>query len=114
MTTKTRVSNEQVLSAIGDLSANIATLVAAMSGTVAAPVVETPKADNGSVEIDKGYKAHVLKKVQVKADQDKMAYILYARRNQKGETKLAYAKKDKFLSLKDRGLIGAVQEVTPA
>jgi hypothetical protein len=39
--------------------------------------------------------------------------VLYARKNQRGETKLAYALRERFDTLTDKGLIGPVGSFQP-
>ena len=106
-----RVSNKQVLDAIEAMPAAIA---AALAGTPAqsAPIkAETTEQDAPTV--DKAYLSHVSAKLQKRANGDGKDYVLYARKNVAGETKLAYCVADKFAGLTDRRIIGAVSTISP-
>ena len=116
MTAATRVSNKQILDALNDLPSQIAAALAtvsvqaapvAQSTTVAAPTTDT-------IKVDAAYKQHMLEKIQPFADKHGEDVVLYARRNVRGETKLAYAVKSKFTVLKDRGFLGAIAIVNPS
>ena len=109
-TTK-RVSNEQILQAILGLTEAIKAQVAAP-----APVVETPEVSQESTQIpkvDEDYLAN--RKVAAQAHANKVGgtVVLYARRNLRGETKLAFAQEGRFTTLRDKGLIGAVATYQP-
>jgi hypothetical protein len=104
-----RTSMKDVMEAIQGLTAAVqATLVA----PVAAPVATTP-APTGetSVPLDASYEAHMKAKVQDFANSKGEDCILYARKNGRGEVKLAYCLASKWTGLKDRGLIGAVAHI---
>ncbi len=105
----TRVSNKQVLEAIQQLTAVIA---GNMTPQNQAPVVDTtPETSESNIQVDKGYLAHMTTKVaEYAADKGEDA-ILYARKNLRGETKLAYCTASKWTGLKDRGLIGAIKHI---
>lgn len=108
-----RVSNERILTALEGLPAAIA---AAMAPThVAAPVESESAAQGETIDapIDPNYLTHVTGKLQERANMNSMTYVLYARKNKAGETKLAYCAADKWSALTDRRIIGAVSTVSP-
>lgn len=117
-----RVSNRAILSALEGLPAAIAAAMA--PAQVSTPEVSVPtlpvdptlQGETGEkvvTEIDPGYLAHVSGTLQDRANLNKATYMLYARRNKAGETKLAYCAADKWSSLTDRRIIGAVKTVSP-
>ena len=112
-----RTSNKDILDAIlGLTSAITQTHVAApVAAPVVTPVVEAdPEPESASqVEIPKGYRTHMLAKVQAKVNTDAADRIMYARRNLNGEVKLAYCLASRWTGLKDRGLIGAIAHIKP-
>ena len=115
MSTK-RVSNEQILTALTDLPAAIA---AAMVGNVAppqAPAIESGPAISGedTVNIDENYIDAVKPRAQAYADKNAEDVILYARKNTRQETKLAYCLASKWTGLRDKRIIGAVAHLQAA
>lgn len=106
----TRVSNKQVLEAIQQLTAVIAGNMTPQANQ--APVVNTtPETSEPNIQVDKGYLAHMTTKVaEYAADKGEDA-ILYARKNLRGETKLAYCTASKWTELKDRRVIGAIKHI---
>lgn len=111
-----RVSNKQILEALNDLPAAMA---AAMQGTQATPVAETPTpadesaGNDTTINVDAGYLSHVTAKLQDRANTDGNTYVLYARVNKANETKLAYCLGSKWSSLTDRRIVGAVKTIAP-
>jgi hypothetical protein len=111
-----RASNKDILDAIQALTAAITAQVVAPA-PVTQPVAEAPAVGQfttDTVKVDAAYKQHMMAKIQPFADKHGEDVVLYARRNNRGETKLAYAVKSKFSVLKDRGLLGAVAIVNPS
>ena len=113
-----RVSNKQILSALNDLPTAIAAAIA--GNTVASPVIsESPIAADAtpetadSINVDGGYLSHVTTKLQARANDTKKTYVLYARVNKANETKLAYCEADKWSTLTDKRIVGAVSTVAP-
>lgn len=107
-----RTSNKQILEAINALTAAITANVAAPVAAVAAP---TAPSGEQEVSVDKAYAEHmVLTKCQPFADKNAEDVVLYARKNGRGETKLAYCLASKFATIKDRGLLGAIEVVSPS
>ena len=105
MTTE-RTSNKQILDAI-------LALTEAITATKVAPVVqkqETPT--ESTVNVDAAYLNHMTTKVADFAKAKGEDAIIYARKNGRGETKLAYCVASKWTGLKDRGLIGAVKHIS--
>ena len=103
-----RTSNKDIADKLDTL---ISILTANAQAQVAAPVVETPKATpTNDINIPEGYMNHMANKLSKLVALDGQKRVLYARRNQAGEVKLAYCLKSRWATLKDGGLIGAVQE----
>ena len=66
---------------------------------IQAPPVATPESpttEGGSVKVDSAYLAHMNAKAADHATAKGSEVVLYARQNQRGETKLAYALRDRF------------------
>ena len=110
-----RVSNKQILDALSDLPSAIA---AAIAGTTAqatpAVAAEAPaKAAAESVNLDKGYLSHMTTKLQARSNDDGKTYVLYARVNVAGATKLAYCEASKWSTLTDKRIVGAVSTIAP-
>ena len=109
-----RVSNEQILTALTDLPGAIAK---AMAGNVAASPKENEVKGSGddpeTVNVDGAYLSHVTSKLQSRANSDGNTYVLYARKNVAGQTKLAYCLGSKWTALTDKRIIGAVKTVAP-
>ena len=108
-----RTSNKQLLDAIEAMPAAIAAAIATVAS--GATPVATPTTEGGTTNIglDKKYEAHMALKVQDFANDKGESAVLYARRNGRGEVKLAYCLHSKWSNLKDRGLIGAVSTFKP-
>ena len=111
-----RVSNERILTALEALPVAIA----AAMGTVAtaAPIADSTESsedDNGldKIQVDAAYLSHVSAKLQDRANDTGETYVLYARKNKAGETKLAYCLGSAWSALTDRRIIGAVKTVSP-
>lgn len=118
MSESKRVSNRQILDALTDLPTQIAAAIAATQTaapkTVAVAEATEQTPTDKTVEVDKAYVEHMtLNKCQPFADKHGEDCVLYARKNGRNETKLAYCLASKFAGLKDRGLIGAVAMVSP-
>jgi len=107
-----RASNKDILDAINSLTQAITSMVVAPKQVEADVPVLTeraaPRESNGAIDIDKPYLAHMQAKVAQVAKDKGENYVLYARKNGLGETKLAYTPASKWSALKDRGLIGPV------
>lgn len=125
--TASRTSNKQILDAISEQSQAISALVAAITQTQApvtpvttqnvapAPVNDAPVVDGEtSVQFPESYLSHMATKIQDTANDKGVRYIEYARRNLKGENKIAYCTADRWANLKDKGLIGPMAVFDPA
>ena len=116
-TPKKRVSNEQILAALNELPNAIATAIAGAGQSAAATLSPSPNStptkdqQQDAVQIDAGYKEHMQSKIQAFANEHGEDCIMYARRNGRGETKIAYCLASKWTTLKDRGLIGALEHI---
>lgn len=111
-----RVSNRAILSALEGLPAAIAAAMAPAQAAAPAESTQTmgdEKGETTTAEIDPGYLSHVSGTLQDRANLNNMAYVMYARKNKAGETKLAYCPADKWSALTDRRIIGAVKTVSP-
>jgi len=112
-----RVSNEQILSALTDLPSAIATAIAGTKATegdgILAPVAVDESTDNSTVNLDKGYLSHMTTKLQGRSNDDGKTYVLYARVNVAGATKLAYCEASKWSTLTDKRIVGAVKTIAP-
>jgi len=114
-----RTSMKDVLEAINSLTTAVMTLVEQKPVTQAPVITEAPAqiadplpASRPAVEA--GYLKHMVATVTKRAKLDGEDYVLYARKNQYGETKLAYRKASQMGSLKDRGYIGNVKLIKAA
>jgi hypothetical protein len=115
MTASTRVSNKQILDAILGLTQAItATHVAAPAAPAAVPVAPAAPVDTSGIKVGADYMANRKVAAQAHANTTGGEVVLYARRNLRGETKLAFAVAGRFATLKDRGLIGPVASYQPA
>ena len=117
-----RTSMKDVLAAIEAQSATLATLVTVLTAqaqtqvtqpvvrpTVQAPV-NKPAEPSSGYDIPASYMKRMDAKVSGLTALDGKARVLYLRRNLNGETKLAFALKDRWDDgIKDNGLIGAVK-----
>lgn len=113
-----RVSQKDVLDAIENQTASIDKLVTALTaGAIApaAPSVAQPitEGDAPAIEVSEGYLARMTEKAANHATSKGCEVVLYARKNQRGETKLAYALRERFDTLTDKGLIGPVGSFQP-
>ena len=113
-----RTSNKDVLDAIQSQTASIDKLVTALTGSaMAAPAVATPitegEGEAPAIEVPEGYLAKMTEKAANHATSKGCEVVLYARKNQAGETKLAYALRERFDTLTDKGLIGPVGSFQP-
>ena len=95
-----RTSNKDVLEA---LNAGFDRLITALSAdAIAAPSVPAaanvaaPAVGETEVAVDEAYLAHMTAKAADHATNKGSTVVLYARRNKAGETKLAYALKERF------------------
>jgi hypothetical protein len=104
------------MAAIEQQATSIDALVTALTADAIAPaaakaapaVGDTPK-----VEVAEGYLAKMNEKAAAHATSKGSEVVLYARKNQRGETKLAYALRERFDALNDRGMIGPVGTFQP-
>jgi hypothetical protein len=123
-----RVSNRQILTALEGLPAAIAAAVSPSQ----TPAAEQERCISGGervdltvgettvADIDGGYLQHVSAKLQARANDTGKTFVLYARVNKAQETKLAYqetklayCEADKWSSLTDKRIVGAVSTVAP-
>ena len=72
---------------------------------------KAPASETTTPEVDQKYMAHMTAKVQGLYDTDGQARVIYLRRNLNGEVKIAYCLKDRWLNLRDNGLIGAAKVI---
>lgn len=122
-----RTSNKEILNAIEGQTASIDKLVTALTAgamgkevpapssatdTIVTPVTEGED-DNGLIEVAEAYLAKMTEKAANHATSKGCEVVLYARKNQRGETKLAYALRERFDTLTDKGLIGPVGTFQP-
>jgi hypothetical protein len=109
-----RTSNKDVLAAIERQTQSIDALVTAMTAQAIAPVAApVTESDAPKVEVAEGYLAKMTDKASAHATAKGSEVVLYARRNGRGETKLAYALRERYDTLTDRGLIGPVGTFQP-
>jgi len=117
-----RTSNKDILAAIEAQTNAITKLVGAISGSVtprtepvaATPkVIETDSAKPADVRVPASYLEHQKVKAQEHANNKGERVILYGRVNLAGEQKLAYCLASRWSSLRDNGLIGAVDSFDP-
>ena len=108
-----RVSNTQILTALEGLPAAIAAAMAPTAPVAVATPADQPKAESDTVSVDKAYLSHVSAKLQDRSNTDRNTYVLYARINKAGETKLAYCVADKWSSLTDKRIVGAMSTIAP-
>ncbi len=116
----TRTSNKQILEAIEKLTETIANAMVPNQTVKTEPEVPTltpisqptAEAPAQSVKVAKGYLNHMVAKTTATAKEKGVDYMLYARFNKAGETKLAYTTLDRWSKgLRDSGLIGPIQIV---
>jgi len=92
-----RTSNKEILVAIEGQTASIDKLVTALTQQVLPATREVPDAANGGdLEIDGKYLAHQNMKAADHATAKGSEVVLYARKNKRGETKLAYALRERY------------------
>lgn len=105
-----RASNKDVLNAIEELTATITAMVKAQSQVITspAPSVTSNTETATSVAVDGAYVEHMKGKVQAYATSKGEDAVLYSRKNGRGEVKLAYCLASKWVTLKDRALIGPI------
>lgn len=105
-----RVSNKQILDAILGLTEAIKGQNVQPTAVVAEPTVPS---EPSPIKVTKEYLAN--RKVAAQAHANKVGgtVVLYARKNLRGETKLAFAQEGRFATLKDKGLIGPVAAFNP-
>jgi len=113
-----RTSNKDVLDAINALTQAITqSVINAPAPAAPAQVQVAPaptEASSPKAKLDPSYVSHVrVAKAQPYANDKGADVVLYARRNGRGETKLAYCLAEKFAKLRDRGLIGAIEILNP-
>lgn len=117
-----RTSNKDILAAIEAQTNAINALVGAISGSVtprtepmATPVYNTAAdtAKPADVRVPASYLEHQKVKAQEHANNKGERVILYGRVNLAGEQKLAYCLASRWSSLRDNGLIGAIDSFDP-
>jgi len=106
---------KDVMTAIEGQTQSIDALVTALTAGAIAPAVAAPvvEDDAPAIEVPEGYLAKMTEKASAHATTKGSEVVLYARKNQRGETKLAYALRERFDALNDRGLIGPVGTFQP-
>lgn len=121
-----RTSNKDLLQAINAQTESINALVDALTSQTAAPAAAapatpavevaepeaSPPSANDPIRVDKGYRDHMVRKVTALVNSDGEPRVLYARRNGKGEIKLAFRKQSMWDSLRDKGFIAALEIVS--
>lgn len=121
-----RTSNKDLLEAINAQTESINALVNALTSQTAAPAAAAPATPavevaepeaspptaNDPIRVDKGYRDHMVRKVSALVGSDGEPRVLYARRNGKGEIKLAFRKQSMWDSLRDKGFIAALEIVS--
>lgn len=109
-----RTSNRQILDAIENQTASIDRLVEALTTTAISDAPAKPEAEqSNSVDVSEGYLAKMTEKAAAHATKHGAEVVLYARNNKAGETKLAYALRERYDTLRDGGLIGPVGSFQP-
>ena len=109
-----RVSNKQLLEAINGIAPAIAEALRNAGTAPATPEVTTAAPSNdGEVKVNPDYLANRKVAAQAHANKTGGEVVLYARRNLQGQTKLAFAQRGRYDTLKDRGLIGPVASYHP-
>jgi len=109
-----RASNKDVLNAIEELTATITAMVKAQSQVITSPApsvtsnTEAATSRSPHAALDGAYVEHMKGKVKAYADSKGEDAVLYCRKNGRGETKLAYCLASKWVTLKDRALIGPI------
>jgi hypothetical protein len=94
-----RVSNEQVLTAITDgfdKLIGVLTAQAMPSSEATAPVATKGSDETPTIDVDQAYLARMNEKAADHATAQGSEVVLYARINKAGETKLAYALRDRY------------------
>lgn len=110
-----RTSMKDVLEAINAQNETLSALVSAIAGTQAqaSTPVSAPapaQADAHEIDVPQSYFETVDNKIKRLISEDAQPRVMYARKNQRGETKLAYALKARYdAGLKDNGFIGVVK-----
>jgi hypothetical protein len=102
-----RTSNKDVLDAIQSQTASIDALVTALTAGALAPAAASPSSteqdapvtEETTVEVDGAYLSHMTEKAKAHAKDKGETVVLYARRNGRGETKLAYALQERYDSV---------------
>jgi hypothetical protein len=121
-----RTSNKDVLNAIEGLTSTVDQLVNVLTANampsapaepeaVVVPTTETPAKPEG-VQVDGAYLSHMQGKAADHATAKGSDVVLYARRNKMGQTKLAYALKERYQTVIARqpSTLGALHEYHPA
>lgn len=108
-----RVSNKQILDAILGLTEAIKGQNVAPATPAPAVEVQKVPSESANISVDKSYLANREEAAQAHANKVGGTVVLYARRNLRGDTKLAFAQESRFTTLKDRGLVGPVAKFQP-
>lgn len=112
-----RTSMKDVLAAINAQNETLTALVSAIAGTqtqastpVSAPApAQVAQAETREIDVPQSYFDTMDRKIQKLVKDDGQERVLYARQNQRGETKLAYCLKARYdAGLKDKGFLGVV------
>lgn len=109
-----RVTTQELAEKLDRLTDVIGALVnnvAENQTPAAAP--EEPEAETPKIKVSEAYLQHQTEAAQKYANKRETDYVLYARKNKLGETKLAFATADRYASLRDSGLIGPVAYISP-
>ena len=107
-----RTSLKDVMGAIQELTQAIAAQNVAPNPVTNVTETKEPSGED-TIQVDGQYLSHMTSKVQDFADSKGEDCILYARKNGRQETKLAYCLASNWTTLKDRGVIGAVKHLSP-
>jgi len=109
-----RVSNKQILDAILGLTEAIKGQPVQSPTVEPVAVAATPvPSEPQAIKVTKDYLGNREIAAQAHANKVGGAVVLYARKNLRGETKLAFAQEGRFATLKDKGLIGPVATFNP-
>ena len=116
-----RTSNKDILDAILGLTAAITqnhsapAIITEPREGINVPALEqdVPAPDTDEIKVSEEYLANRKVAAQAHANKVSGTVVLYARRNLKGEIKLAFAQQGRFDTLKDNGLLGPVASYNP-
>ena len=114
-----RTTNKDIVDAIAKQATSIDALVATLTTQampIEASVIAATPSKTDSPKVDDAYLTHQKGKSQAHATDKGCEVVLYARVNKAGETKLAYAQRDRYDSVitGQPSHIGAVASFQPA